>query len=244
MNLCIDIGNTRVKVYQVASDKPELILVKEEWETDFAELKQLLEKNNFENGILSTTRTDNLDLKNILSEKLKNFTFLDHSTPLPIKLLYETPNTLGKDRIAVAVAGKHLYPENNVFIINMGTCITYDFITFDKNYLGGSIAPGMNMRFKAMNTFTDKLPLVKAKELDNFIGTTTEKSLITGVIEGCIAELDGRIDQYSNKFGNIITILTGGDASFFEKKLKNEIFAHPNLLPIGLNEILKYNQTI
>jgi len=244
MNLCIDIGNTRIKVFQVDFDETKLILVKEEWDENFEELKHLLKTHRFQNGILSTTRTDNQSLIDILSKELENFLFLDHLTPLPIKLLYETPSTLGKDRIAVTVAGKHLFPKNNVFIINMGTCITYDFITFDKKYLGGSIAPGMKMRFKAMNTFTDRLPLVEARELDSFIGTTTEKSLITGVVEGCVAELDGRIDQYNEKFGNIITILTGGDASFFEKKLKNEIFAHPNLLPTGLNEILTYNQSI
>lgn len=241
MNLCIDIGNTRIKIYGAKKDKVELLWVAEEWPEGFKALEKIIKKNKIKHGILSTTRNENPVLLDFLENKLKAFFLLDHATDLPIEILYETPKTLGRDRIAVVVAAQHLFPNKNSLVVNAGTCITYDFITVDKKYLGGSIAPGMRMRFNAMHTFTDRLPLVEPIETPSFIGTTTNTSMITGVVEGCIAEIEGRIQQYRHEFGDLQGIITGGDGSFFGNKMKNKIFVHPNLLPIGLNAILEYN---
>ncbi len=242
MNLCIDIGNTRIKLYKVEGQSATLLHHQPEWEEDFEILEKTIIKHEFTSGILSSTRTKNENLIEFLEQNLKYFLLLDNTIELPFDNLYETPKSLGRDRMAVAAAALDIFPDENSLIINMGSCITYDFITKEKKYLGGSISPGMKMRFKAMNSFTDKLPLVEAKEVSSFIGINTETSLITGVIEGIICEISGRISQYEEEFGEIRAILTGGDAIFFENKLKNEIFADSNFLPIGLNAILEHNK--
>lgn len=241
-NLCIDIGNTFIKLYLVEkSDKVTLLERMPEWDEDFKLLAQFIEEHELKQGILSSVRHTNTALLDFLQNKLNYFINLSPDTPVPINNQYEQPQTLGKDRLGGVVAANHLFPDKNCLYISSGTCITYDFIDHTGKYWGGSIAPGMYLRFKSLNDYTDKLPFVKPQELDDFIGKTTEKSILTGVIEGFIAEIDGRIQQYEARFGSIQALITGGDALFFEKKLKNEIFAHPNLLPIGLNKILEYN---
>jgi type III pantothenate kinase len=134
-----------------------------------------------------------------------------------------------------------MFPDNNVLIIQTGTCITYEFVSGEGEYSGGSISPGIDMRLKSMNTFTAKLPLVKKQEIDYLIGKTTKESILSGVINGCIAEIDGIIDQYRKKFSELKVVAGGGDIFFFDKKLKNRIFATENLVLKGLNEILKFN---
>jgi len=166
---------------------------------------------------------------------------LDTSTLLPITLNYKTLETLGKDRIALAVAAAQLYPHKNVLIIDAGTCITYDFIDKHKEYQGGSISPGIQMRFKALNTFTDKLPLINPTDNVELLGKSTSESISSGVMNGVYSEIDGIIDKYKINFPDIEVILTGGDIIYFDKKLKNNIFANSNLVLKGLNMILDYN---
>ena len=171
----------------------------------------------------------------------KKFLPLTFQTPTPFKNLYQTPSTLGKDRIAAVAGAFSLYPNRNVLVIDAGTCITYDFLTDKGEYLGGGISPGIRMRFKAMHTFTGKLPLIEPDEYDGLIGRSTRESMLSGVYNGVISELNGLISLYQEQFGDIMVIITGGDHEFLHNKLKISIFAAPDLVLLGLNEIFDYN---
>jgi type III pantothenate kinase len=160
---------------------------------------------------------------------------------MPLKILYKTPATLGVDRLAAACGARALFPLQHCLTIDAGTCVTFDFIDMDGNYYGGAISPGMNMRFQALHTFTARLPLVSPAGEANLIGDSTESSIRSGVINGLAAEIDGIIHQYQLKFEGLRAILCGGDALFFENKLKASIFASPELVLVGLNSILIYN---
>ena len=165
------------------------------------------------------------------------------STPIPIENLYLTKDTLGVDRLANAVAANSIFPQRNVLVVDCGTCVKYDFVNHKNQYLGGSISPGLQMRFKALNQFTGKLPLLKPEAHPSLIGDSTETAITSGVINGLVAEIKGVIKSYTSIYENLTVILTGGDASFFDKELKSNIFVEPNLTLIGLNEILRYNTT-
>jgi type III pantothenate kinase len=166
---------------------------------------------------------------------------LTHRTKLPFTNLYKTPETLGKDRIAAVAGAQMLIKNKNILIIDAGTAVTYDFITKENQYLGGDITPGLNMRFKALNTFTHQLPLVKKEEPAIFPGQQTNGAIASGVINGMIFEMEGYSRFCEKKWHSIQTIITGGDSNFFVKKLKRSIFVNPNLVLIGLNRILEYN---
>ena len=163
---------------------------------------------------------------------------LDENTPLPIKNLYETPATLGKDRLAAAVGARAIFPGKNVLSIDAGTCITYDFLTKDGEYLGGSISPGIRMRFRAMHAFTGRLPLVEPEDFTGLIGKTTAESLLSGVINGVCEEIKGLIARYNEQYEDLTAVITGGDHEYLHNKLKINIFAVPDLVLPGLNEIL------
>lgn len=158
--------------------------------------------------------------------------------PLPVNLLYQTPETLGKDRVAAACAGIQLFPGSPVLTIDAGTCITYDFTTSTGDYLGGGISPGIQMRFKALHTFTTNLPFVEPGNHVPLIGRSTHESIVSGVIQGAIQEVNGIIEKYLLKYPNVKVILTGGDTNYFDKNLKYNIFANPNLVLSGLRDII------
>ncbi|MEI6900275.1 MAG: type III pantothenate kinase, partial [Bacteroidota bacterium] len=175
-----------------------------------------------------------------LQEKF-HFIELDEKTPIPLKNRYQTPATLGKDRLAAAVGGHSLFPGHDVLVINAGTCVTYDVVTREGEYLGGAISPGMVMRFRALHTFTGKLPLLDFTEEPDFPGNTTEKSIISGVINGMIAEMEAIATGLGVKYPDLQVILSGGDLNYFDKRLKISIFALPNIVVYGLYQILKLN---
>lgn len=160
---------------------------------------------------------------------------------LPVRLKYATPHTLGTDRIASAVGAHALFPDCNVLAIQVGSCLVADFVTADGDYLGGSIAPGLRMRLRALNHFTARLPLLEAKPIDYLVGDSTEKSILSGVTNGLMYEIDGLISQYQTQFSDVKAVLTGGDSPLLAHSLKNSIFAAPNLVLSGLYEILKLN---
>lgn len=166
---------------------------------------------------------------------------LDHKTAIPIKNNYKTPETLGKDRLAAVVAANYLFPDTDLLVIDAGTAITYDFINSNGEYLGGSISPGLNMRFKALNHFTGRLPLIDTEPFSQLIGLNTNEAILSGVMNGALHEMDGIIGEYQLKYPGIKTILTGGDAIYFDKKLKSNIFVSSNLVILGLKLILKHN---
>ena len=185
----------------------------------------------------------NIELINYLESTFDFFIDLNEYTNIPIKNLYDSKSTLGKDRLAAVIGANNFYPKSNVLVIDMGTAITFDFINKKDQYLGGSISPGLEMRFSALNHFTGKLPLLKKNEKFSLIGSNTESAIISGVQNGIIFEIDSYINNIKKEYEDLKTILTGGDAIFFDKKLKNTIFVDLNLNFIGLNTILEYNKS-
>jgi len=164
-----------------------------------------------------------------------------HDCQLPITLKYATPDTLGTDRIANAVGANVLYPHCNVLSIMAGTCLVADFVNADGEYLGGSISPGLRMRFQALVHYTAKLPYIKPESIDFLIGDTTQKSILSGVINGMSAEIEGLIDRYSQSFESLIVLFSGGDAKLLQNSIKKRIFAAQNPILLGLYKILELN---
>ena len=240
VNLCLDFGNTSCK----AMVFDDLILL-DRFGFPEEKAKQAVE------DILSTFKPDAAILSSVihhdpaiestLQAHCKKVVLLDKETPLPIVNAYGSPETLGMDRLALAVAAQHYFPGKNTLVISMGTAITYNYITDRKFFRGGAISPGMDMRFKALNAFTDQLPLVDERGNAPALGYDTESSLRSGVIHGIVGELDHFIDLFRSYQENFAVVLTGGNAPFFENKLKNQIFADSHFLLKGLNIILRHN---
>jgi type III pantothenate kinase len=243
MNLCIDIGNTRTKVAVFDTDGSLIKLIIREDYTS-GKLDKVLKKYEIENVIVSSVRKKQGKYKRMLGNKIKNFFELSHETPIPVNNLYHTPETLGKDRLAGIVGAYYLFPGSDVLVVDAGTCITYDIIDSTGNYLGGSILPGIEMRFKALNAFTARLPLVHRDLLESHIGDTTLTSIQTGIQFGVVYEMKGFISKYREIYPDIRVLVTGGDATFFESQMENQIFAVPDLVLMGLNQILNYNVNI
>lgn len=168
---------------------------------------------------------------------------LSPETPLPFQIAYESPKTLGSDRIALAAAAFKRFPKTNVLVIDMGSCITYDFIDASGVYQGGAISPGIRMRFKAMHSFTAKLPLVEPPEQADLIGPNTEASLQSGVMNGVQAEIEGIISRYESNYKELTVLIGGGDNKYFDKRFKVNIFAGSNLVLEGLHVILDFNES-
>ncbi len=241
MKLVIDIGNTRTKIAVFGTSGFEEVFV-----TENLSLELLLKMNDKYPGIasviLSSVKDYPVDVDDFIKNRF-NFIKLDSQTPLPIKILYKNPQTLGKDRIAIAVASHAIFPGENVLAIDAGTTITYDFVNKKGEYLGGGISPGIRMRLKALHTFTGKLPLID--ELPNdigLIGDDTQTAILSGVLNGITMEIDGTISAYIARFPQLKIVLSGGDEKYFDKRLKNNIFALPNFVLMGLKEILDFNQ--
>lgn len=240
IDLVIDWGNTRIKLGIIKEKK--LIHTKTLQNKEIELIKTEIENLETINAcILSSVANIEIETIEFIKNKCISFFEFDHTTKIPIVNKYKTPETLGLDRLSAVIGAWSLNPNENTLVIDAGTCIKYDLITQNSEYYGGSISPGLQMRLKSLQFYTDKLPLVELENIDYYIGTTTKESILSGVINGIIAEIKGFIDIYQKDYENLRIILTGGDAFFFDKKLKNIIFANSNLLIIGLNEILQYN---
>jgi len=239
MNLVIDIGNSFAKIALLENNKIIKILSYKSLKKDI--ITEILIKNpNINGAIYSSVRTENADIIELLKNTMAFINF-NHQTKIPIKNLYKTKETLGLDRLASVIGANQIFPSEDILVIDAGTAITFDFINAQKEYYGGCISPGLNMRFKALNTFTEKLPLLSSQVDYKIYGNSTETSIVSGVQNGIIFEIDEYINRYKTQNKNLKTILTGGDTNFFVGKLKNSIFAEPNLVFIGLHKILKYN---
>jgi type III pantothenate kinase len=236
MNLVVDFGNSSAKV----AIFNHLDLVEKYTFSEMNNLRNFLQHSSAENLIVSSVTTEANQVIQWAVNARQTF-ILSHTLPLPIRILYKTPHTLGVDRIAGVCGALQLFPASCSLVIDAGTCITYDFIDASGNYHGGGISPGLMMRFKAVHTFTARLPLVQPTENPELIGNSTESSIQSGVIYGLAAEIDGIIDRYRSQFPDLKVILCGGDARFFENKLKDSIFASPDLVLIGLNSVLIHN---
>lgn len=239
MNLIIDVGNTRIKT--AVFDRSEIIHVENISIDNFSEkIIELAYSFTCKNAIMSSVAIISKEEINKVKEKI-NLLELNQCTKVPFINNYESKETLGVDRIALASAAVTSFPQKNVLVIDSGTCITYDFVNKKGEYLGGAISPGILMRYKALNKFTGKLPLLSPKLIENFIGNTTENSIHIGINQGVINEIDSFIDLYRKKNTDLTVVLTGGDVYFLSNKFKNSIFANPNFLLEGLNRILTYN---
>ncbi len=241
MLLAIDVGNTRIKA---AVFEANTLLEVGVFPMD--ELRQKIEfilqkypkiKDTVLASVGNTSKT-NLSFL----EKTTNLQVLSHQSKFPFQNQYTTPTTLGIDRMVLAAGAVFQFPNQNRLIIDAGTCITYDFVDQHNQYLGGAIAPGIRLRYEALNQFTSKLPLLQKTDPDNYIGNSTAQSIHSGVINGTIHEIDGFIEEYKTQYAKFIIILTGGDSDFLAKRLKNTIFAHSNFLLESLNQTFQYNQ--
>lgn len=238
MNLCIDIGNTRIKIG--IFDKGQMIHNDAFYTMSTKEIDQLLNKYKVERAISSSTRKSITAFEKRIKAKM-NLLRLTHKTAIPIMNHYHTPETLGKDRLAVAVGCTKVYPNKNCLVIDAGTCITYDIIDANRNYLGGNISPGLRMRAEAMDTLTSTLPLVEPKYNEDYIGKSTVSAMQNGIVYGTILEMQSFIAMIKEDIGEINVIITGGDASFFEDLLNSKIFVHSFLVLEGLDVIINYN---
>jgi len=243
MNLVIDIGNTRTK-FSVFNWGEVLITVPVE--SIGSEHIELLKEEypDLKKVILSSVKSYPEKFKNYLSNNFQKFIELNEHTLLPIENCYQTKNTLGKDRLAGVVGAFDLFPKRNILVIDAGTTITYDILTESGKFLGGNISPGIEMRFKALNQFTGKLPKIEIRTMDKLFGSSTEEAILAGVQHGVVFEVDKAIDTFKEFYNNLKVIITGGDADFFDKKLKNSFFVHFNLIALGLNRILEHNGEI
>lgn len=242
MNLIVDVGNSSVKlaVFQESKLLESYSSSIKNFFKKFQEIKKDHPQIAF--SILSSVIKDTSELEKILEKQTKLFV-LNESTKLPFKNNYASPQTLGKDRLALVAAGSVKFQNKNLLVIDAGTCITFDFKNNVNEYLGGAISPGLQMRLKALNHFTAKLPLVDLDENVPLIGDSTQNSILSGVLNGVSAELDGIIDRYKADYKYLTVILTGGDTQILSKRVKNSIFANPNFLLEGLNYILEFNKT-
>ena len=240
MKLIIDIGNTVTKMVAFRGDEPICEIRAEGGE--LSGLDEFVAKHNFSRGIVGTVR----DLKPCEEEALARLQIpilrFTPDTPVPITNRYRTPETLGSDRLAAVIGASSLKPGKDLLIIDAGTCITYEVIDARGNYWGGNIAPGMQMRLRALHEFTARLPLVEAEGEVPGMGYNTETAIRSGVLRGMKYEIEGYIKSMRSKFPNLLVFLTGGNHISFDTNIKNIIFSDKYIVPRGLNKILDYNE--
>lgn len=238
ITLCFDFGNTRKKCAVFKDGVIDKVMVLPE---DSVEAIQLL-INEFKpaKSILSSVVDHNIAIEDLLTNKTK-FHKLSHLTQVAFTTPVGKPETIGADRLALCAAAVHFYPTKNNLVIGMGSCVTYNFINKYHEFVGGAISPGIEMRLKALNYYTAKLPLIKADSNVPLIGYDTNTNILSGVVLGLAKEIDGFIDSYQERFGNFNVLLTGGDITFLGSHLKNKIFADPDLIFKGLYAISEVN---
>ena len=238
VTLCLDFGNTRKKfaifndssiqeVKALAGDSTELI-------------SELIKTYKPDKSILASVIHHNPELETLLASQ-SQFHLLNHLSKLPFTTPVKKPDTIGADRLALAAAAVHFYPNNHNLVIGLGTCITYNFINKDHEFMGGGISPGLEMRLKSLQEFTAKLPLVKAESNVPLVGYDTKSNILSGVVLGMAKEVDGFVHAYEERYRNFNVLLTGGDIVYLGAHLKSKIFADPELIFKGLYAICEVN---
>ncbi len=236
MNLVIDFGNTNIKCGVFDTN---MLIESKSFQT-IDELKVFIKNGSFQKLAVCSVSHSYESLKQEVPD-LKNALFLTHHNPTPLSMSYETPETLGMDRLAAAVGASTIFPDVPLMVIDIGTCITYDFINGESEYLGGMISPGVELRYKSMNDYTQNLPLINDLDTNQFIGRTTRESLASGVINGIVGEIESHISQLLLKNADLKVIMTGGGSKIFESKIKSDIFVALEIVLVGLNRVLEYN---
>jgi type III pantothenate kinase len=236
--LCFDFGNTRMKCgVFINKDFAEEVVLPDD---AVAAVQMLVEKFEPGRSILSSVIDHNPEIEEVLREKT-SFHKLSFDSKLPVTSPVGKPHTIGADRLAMVVAAVDLFPKQHNLVIGLGTCITYNFVNKYKQFIGGSISPGMEMRFRSLQYYTAKLPYVEPDWNFPLLGYDTKTNIQSGVIAGMAREIDGIIDLYKEKYSNFNVHLTGGDIAYFGTLLKNKIFADPFLIYKGLYAISEYN---
>lgn len=239
----IDIGNTNIKmgVYSLVHDKLVQSDFQKTKELGLEDLKHWIDKHQINAIAYCASGADHQDILNFL-EAHESCLLLSHDVPMPIQLLYKTPETLGRDRIAALLGAQYLFPNENLLIIDAGTCITYEWLTNNGSYLGGNISPGMHLRIQAMHDHTAKLPKVKLDKEFDLIGQTTETALRNGAMMGTICEIESFIERSNALLGNFKPVITGGDGPLIQEHLKQDAYLSPDLVHLGLAALLIHNE--
>ena len=237
--LCFDFGNTRMKcaVFVDGVFRQEYVLEDDREET----VKALLDLFRPDRTILSSVIRHNEGLEELL-RSTTHFHKLDHHSKVPVTTPVGKPETIGSDRLALVVAAVTLFPGKNNLVIGLGSAITYNYVNKYREFIGGGISPGMEMRFKSLQTFTAKLPLIRADWNFPLAGYDTRTNILSGVILGMAKEIDGIIEAYEEKYDNFNVLLSGGDSAYFTRRLKKKIFVDPYLIYKGLYAISEFNQ--
>ena len=239
MILAVDVGNTRIKAAVFEGDMlfETFVFKKIALEKN---IQNILEKYKKTSHLVVASVSDVEKQAFISFEKTVKIHFVSHKDAFPFNNCYETPKTLGIDRMVLAAGATLQYPNQNRLVIDAGTCVTFDFIDENDNYLGGAISPGLRLRYEALHNFTAKLPLLTLEKPKHFIGKSTSESIHSGVVNGLVYEIDGFIEDFKAQNSKFIIILTGGDSEFLAKRLKNTIFANSNFLLESLNQTFQY----
>jgi type III pantothenate kinase len=239
MILTVDVGNTQIKSAVFEEDRllEKAIFLLSDFQNSIEKILKKFEKISVL-VIASVGKLENEALE-MFSERVEIY-FVDRQKPFPFINNYATPHTLGIDRAVLAAGAVLQYPGQSRLIIDAGTCVTYDFVDAEDVYHGGAISPGIRLRYEAMHSYTAKLPQLEKEEPENIIGNSTKQSMHSGVINGLTFEIDGYIDVLKSRNENFIIILTGGDANFLAKRLKNTIFANSNFLLESLCYLYQY----
>lgn len=238
MNLVLDFGNTRIK--SALFNKNELLL-KQVFDSENDLFLALDGLSNIKNCLIASVTNNHQSSFDKLSARFNTMLF-KADTPIPLKNLYQSALSLGSDRLAASVGAFSMYPNQNVLTIDAGTCIKYNFVNAQNQYLGGAISPGLPMRLKAMHHYTHALPLVEADlNYDKLTGQSTTESLLTGALLGAACEVEAMIARYLQLDPDLVVVVTGGDMDYLCKQVKSRLFASQNLLLIGLNTILNFN---
>lgn len=240
MNLIVDIRNSRTRFS--VFNRGEILITVPVNEFDPEHLDVIFEEHpDLENVIVLSEEELQENLRAAFSERFKSFIEFNESTPLPVEIAFNTGEYFRKDRVAAITGINELFPDTNILLIEAGKTILYDFVDEENKYLGGSISPGLEMRFRSLHQFTAHLPLVEPFDFNKLIGATIEESILAGVQNGIVYEIESVINTFKDFYDNLKVIITGRGAAFFDKKLKNSFFVHYNLTAIGLNRILEYN---
>lgn len=240
MNLAIDIGNSFAKA--AVFEKGQLVETFQSAKNDPDFIKPVLTAYpQIDSAIMTSSQPESESVENQLKKLMKYYIRFRPDVAVPIKNMYETPASLGSDRLAAAVGAHSTYPESDVLIVDFGTAITIDVVTKGGEFLGGNISPGATTRFRALHDYTTTLPLLSLPEETQLIGGSSAQAIEGGVVNGILFEIEGYISRLSEKYDGLRVIFTGGDGNYFAKKLKNTIFATCDLVVLGLNTILEYN---
>ncbi len=238
MNLLLDIGNTRIKAAVFRDGEMVCERVFERFgRTEAAALRE--EFGEFDGAALASTRRRDEEVERALAGAARRVIVVGRDTPVPLGGMAGAPTTLGADRLAAAVGAQTLFGGREVLIVDLGTAITFDSVTASGDFVYGTISPGVRLRFESLARLTANLPLCSME--GEYREGTTEASIWHGVVDGVVNEIEGYVARMRERNNDVVTIFSGGDAKFFENRIKYTIFAELDLVFVGLNRIIEYN---